>query len=323
MQTPEDEMFMNRCVQLAALGLGKVQPNPMVGAVVVHQNKIIGEGYHHQYGQPHAEVNAIASVRDTSLLKESTLYVSLEPCSHFGKTPPCADAIIKHGIPKVVIGTTDPHDKVNGNGVRKLLSAGVEVIEHVCEDECRELNKRFFTYHQQHRPYIILKWAQTSDGYMDIDRSTSDSPHDYWITNPALKVIVHKWRSEEDAILVGYNTVLNDKPQLTTRLYPGKNPKRYVLAREEEVLDGYYSPLPMDLSEAMGKLYEQKIQSVIVEGGRKTLDRFLEAGLWDEARILVGAQKWGMGTKGPQMPLFPQTVQHIDDNQILYVRRHV
>lgn len=323
MQTPEDELFMRRCVQLAALGLGKVQPNPMVGAVIVHQNRIIGEGYHHQYGQPHAEVNAIASVRDTSLLKESTLYVSLEPCSHFGKTPPCADAIIQQGIPKVVVGTTDPHDKVNGNGIKKLRDAGVEVIEHVCENECRELNKRFFTYHQQHRPYIILKWAQTSDGFMDVDRFASDSPHDYWITNPALKVIVHKWRSEEDAILVGYNTVLNDKPQLTTRLFPGKNPKRYVLSREEEVSDGYYSQLPMDLSTAMEKLYEQKVQSVIVEGGRKTLDRFLEAGLWDEARILVGAPKWGKGTKAPQIPLFPQTVQHIDDNQILYVRRHL
>lgn len=324
MQTPEDEMFMRRCVQLAALGLGKVQPNPMVGAVIVHQNRIIGEGYHHQYGQPHAEVNAIASVRDISLLKESTLYVSLEPCSHFGKQPPCADAIIQWGIPKVVVGTTDPHDKVNGNGIKKLKDAGVEVVEHVCEEECRELNKRFFTYHQQCRPYIILKWAQTADGYMDIDRSNAAEHKSYWITNPALKVVVHKWRSEEDAILVGYNTVLNDKPQLTTRLYPGKNPKRFVLSRtEEEVSEGYYSPLPMDLSEAMGKLYEQKVQSVIVEGGRKTLDRFLEVGLWDEARILVGAQQWGKGTKAPQIPMPPQTVQHIDDNQILYVRRHL
>lgn len=324
MQTPEDELFMHRCVQLAALGLGKVQPNPMVGAVIVHKNQIIGEGYHHQYGQPHAEVNALASVHDPSLLKESTLYVSLEPCSHFGKTPPCADAIIKHGIPKVVVGTTDPHDKVNGNGIRKLKDAGIEVIEHVCEEECRELNKRFFTYHKHRRPYIILKWAQTADGFMDIDRSNTDVPQNYWITNPALRVIVHKWRSEEDAVLVGYNTVLNDKPQLTTRLYPGKSPKRYVLSKGlGEVSEGYYGALSMDLSEAMEELYVQKIQSVIVEGGRKTLDRFLEHGLWDEARVLVGAQKWGKGMKAPQIPLPPQNVQHINDNQILYVRRHL
>ncbi len=320
----EDEKYMHRCLQLAELGLGKVQPNPMVGAVLVHQSTIIGEGYHHEYGQPHAEVNAIASVSDPSLLKGSTLYVSLEPCSHFGKTPPCADAIIRHGIPKVVIGTTDPHDKVNGHGIQKLLDAGIEVVQHVCEPECRELNKRFFTYHLHQRPYIILKWAQTADGYMDIDRSSPSEIQKYWISNEALKVIVHKWRSEEDAILVGYNTVIHDRPQLTTRLYPGKDPKRYVMCRENSTADlSHYTQLPMDLSAAMQTLYADRVQSVIVEGGRKTLDRFIAAGLWDEARILTGPQCWGKGIKAPSLPEKPDYVQQIDDNQIFYVRRHL
>lgn len=183
-----DETYMRRCLQLAALGLGKTSPNPMVGAVVVHEGMVIGEGYHHRCGESHAEINAINSVKDKALLNESTLYVNLEPCSHFGKTPPCADAIIRHGIPKVVIGSIDYHDKVNGAGVRKLRAAGVEVVENVCREECEELNKRFFTFHRKHRPYIILKWAQTLDGFMDIDRSTGDATS-YWITNPALKVL--------------------------------------------------------------------------------------------------------------------------------------
>ena len=320
----EDEKYMYRCLQLAKLGLGKVQPNPMVGAVIVHQNRIIGEGYHHQYGQPHAEVNALASVHDKNLLKESTLYVSLEPCSHFGKTPPCADTIIHHRIPKVVIGTTDPHDKVNGNGIQKLKDAGVEVVQHICEKECQELNKRFFTYHLLHRPYIILKWAQTADGYMDIDRSNPTIISDYWITNQSLKVIVHKWRSEEDAILVGYNTVVNDHPQLNTRLYPGKNPKRYVICRKFNDIDSqYYTPLSTDLPTALQTLYDQHVQSVIVEGGQKTLERFISADLWDEARILIGNQLWGKGTKAPVLPNQPQLIQQVDDNKILYVRRHL
>ena len=223
-----DETYMRRCLQLAALGLGSTSPNPMVGAVIVRDGVIIGEGYHHRCGEAHAEVNAINSVNDKELLKSSTLYVNLEPCSHFGKTPPCADAIIRHGIPKVVIGSIDYHDKVNGNGVRKLREAGVQVVENVCREECEELNRRFFTFHRKHRPYIILKWAQTRDGFMDIDRSEGNV-NSYWITNYALKVLTHKWRSEEDAILVGYRTMQNDRPQLTTREYPGKDPQRFVM----------------------------------------------------------------------------------------------
>ncbi len=318
-----DEFYMQRCLQLAALGLGKTSPNPMVGAVIVHNGKIIGEGYHHQCGQAHAEVNAINSVKDTELLKESTLYVNLEPCSHFGKTPPCADAIIRYGIPKVVIGSIDYHDKVNGAGVRKLREAGVEVVENVCEADCEDLNKRFFTFHQKQRPYIILKWAQTRDGFMDIDRSSSETTT-YWITNPALKVLVHKWRSEEDAILVGYNTMRNDHPQLTTREYPGKDPQRFVMQRGTDIISELsYTPLSDNAKEAIQQLYNLKIQSVIIEGGKKTLEKFLEIGLWDEARILVGNQCWGKGVKAPKMPEMPEKTVQIDDNLLMYVRRHL
>ena len=318
-----DETYMRRCLQLAALGLGKTSPNPMVGAVVVHEGMVIGEGYHHRCGESHAEINAINSVKDKALLNESTLYVNLEPCSHFGKTPPCADAIIRHGIPKVVIGSIDYHDKVNGAGVRKLRAAGVEVVENVCREECEELNKRFFTFHRKHRPYIILKWAQTLDGFMDIDRSTGDATS-YWITNPALKVLSHKWRGEEDAILVGFRTMQNDRPQLTTREYPGKDPQRFVMQRGEELFSPLpCTPLPDHAKKAVEKLYQLNIQSVIVEGGRKTLEKFLEAELWDEARILVGNQTWGSGLPAPKMPGIPQKTVIINDNRLIYVRRQL
>ena len=314
---------MQRCLQLARLGLGSVQPNPMVGAVIVHNGLIIGEGYHHRYGESHAEVNALAAVKDKSLLAESTLYVNLEPCSHFGKTPPCADAIIRHRIPHVVVGTMDCHDKVNGAGIAKLRAAGIDVTVGVCEAECEELNRRFFTFHRHQRPYVILKWAQTADGFMDVDRSDGQ-PHEYWITNPALRVLVHKWRSEEDAILVGYNTMRNDRPQLTTRLYPGKNPQRFVMQRGQDVI----APLPctavsMDVKECLQHLYEQRIQSVIVEGRRKPLNRFIASGLWDEARVLVGEATWGKGLPAPALPDSPQRQERVDNNTILYVRRHL
>ena len=223
----------------------------------------------------------------------------------------------------MVIGSIDYHDKVNGNGVRKLREAGVEVVENVCEADCEELNKRFFTFHQQHRPYIILKWAQTRDGFMDIDRNGSETTS-YWITNPALKVLTHKWRSEEDAILVGYNTMCNDRPQLTTREYPGKDPQRFVMQRGTDVIaDLPYTPLSEKAEEAIQQLYNLKIQSVIIEGGKKTLEKFLEIGLWDEARILVGNQTWGKGLKAPKIPETPEKTVQIDDNLLMYVRRHL
>ena len=318
-----NEVYMSRCLQLAALGLGKVQPNPMVGAVIVHQDKIIGEGWHRQYGQAHAEINAFASVKQPELLKESTMYVSLEPCSHFGKTPPCADAIIRHGIPKVVIGTVDSNAKVNGGGIKKLQDAGIEVVTGVLQDQCKELNRRFFTFHEQKRPYVILKWAMTRNGYMDIDRQQNPAGQ-YWITNHELKTLVHQWRSEEDAILVGYNTMVNDKPQLTTRLFPGKDPQRYVCQRNPENSESdYYQQISENPAEALHQLYDKKIQSVIVEGGHKTLQRFIDSGLWDEARILIGDQLWESGVKAPLLDGICVKEEIIHNNTIRYVRRHL
>lgn len=321
MQT--DERFMRRCLQLAELGLGQTSPNPLVGAVIVRNGVIIGEGYHHKCGEAHAEINAINSVKDKELLKDSTLYVNLEPCSHFGKTPPCADAIIRCEIPKVVIGTVDFNAKVNGSGIQKLRSAGIEVVTDVCKKESEEINRRFFTFHREKRPYIILKWAQTADGFMDIDRKL-DPQKSNWISNKALKVLVHKWRSEEDAILVGYNTMKNDHPQLTTREYPGKDPRRFVMQRDVEIIsEKNYNILPDQVEEAVKSLYELGVQSVIVEGGNKTLSKFINADLWDEARVLVGDICWGRGLKAPQIPDIPQKIEMIDNNRLIYVRRHV
>ncbi|MBQ7550096.1 MAG: bifunctional diaminohydroxyphosphoribosylaminopyrimidine deaminase/5-amino-6-(5-phosphoribosylamino)uracil reductase RibD [Bacteroidales bacterium] len=313
-----DEAYMQRCLQLAALGLGKVQPNPMVGAVIVHNNSIIGEGFHQQYGQSHAEVNAIQSVNDKSKLAESTIYVSLEPCSHYGKTPPCADLLIQWKIPRVVVGTTDPHQKVNGQGISKLKNAGVQVKVGVLEDECRFLNRRFFAYHQKKRPYIILKWAQSSDGFMDIDRANGH--REYWITNKEMRILSHKWRSEEQAILVGYNTYCNDHPQLTTREYPGNNPQRYIMVNKgiPYSISKDYNILPNQLDEVIDTLYHHQIQSVIIEGGRKTLDLFLQADLWDEARVFIGNQKLGQGGQAPAIPALPDKETAINHNLLRY-----
>lgn len=326
----DHEKYMRRCLELAALGAGFVSPNPMVGAVIVHQNKIIGEGYHQKYGQPHAEVNAINAVLErfenaAELLKEATIYVSLEPCAHFGKTPPCADLIIKHKIPKVVIGCRDPFVQVDGKGIEKLRNARIKVIENVLEAECLELNKRFFTRVLKQRPYVILKWAQTQDQFF--------APKDgrqQWISGLLAKKLTHQWRSEEDAVLVGKNTAAADNPQLNNRYQPNaKQPKRVVLDRRLELdkdlhlfdqsvetlifneiktaLEGklkYISLEDFDLylpQYILFQLYLQDIQSVIIEGGAKTLQLFIEAGLWDEARIFTSKTQWGKGVKTPEI----------------------
>jgi len=320
---PQHLEYMRRCFQLASLGLEQVQPNPMVGAVIVANGIIIGEGWHRKYGLAHAEIDAINAVKEKELLKKSTLYVNLEPCSHFGKTPPCADAIIQYQIPEVVIANTDPNEKVNGSGIYRLKEAGISVITPVLEEEGKELNRRFFTFHQKKRPYIILKWAQTSDGFMDIERE-NNSQENYWITNVPLRTIVHQWRSEEDAIAIGYNTLYNDKPQLTTRFYLGKNPKRFVITNgKTEVEAAGFSVLPEHLDEMMKILHQQKVQSIIIEGGRKTLERFLSADLWDEVRILIGNQHWRKGMKAPALPARPQKEVVVEDNTIQYVRRYL
>jgi diaminohydroxyphosphoribosylaminopyrimidine deaminase/5-amino-6-(5-phosphoribosylamino)uracil reductase len=233
-----DEKYMLRCLELAKDGFGNVAPNPMVGCVIVCEGKIIGEGYHQEYGKAHAEVNAIHSVRDKSLLQKSTLYVNLEPCAHFGKTPPCANLIVEHNIPRVVIGCVDSYSEVSGKGIEKLRNAGIEVTVGILENESLELNKRFFTFHNKKRPYVILKWAETQDGFIDVDRpldKSRDTTADNWITSPLSKQLVHKWRSEEAAIMVGTTTVLNDNPQLNVREWKGKNPTRIVIDLQDRL----------------------------------------------------------------------------------------
>ena len=322
----EHEKYMRRCLELAALASGNVSPNPLVGAVAVYENKIIGEGYHQHFGGPHAEVNAVQDVlkheHGAELLKKAVLYVSLEPCSHFGKTPPCTELIIRHEIPKVVIGCLDPFDAVNGRGIDQLKEYGVEVIEGVLKEECEELNKRFFTRIRHSRPYIILKWAQTADGYF----APADGSQK-WITSPLSRALVHRWRSEEDAILVGKNTALADNPKLNVRDWKGRNPKRVVIDRnltlpsvlhlfdqtsetivfnalKTETNDKvkYIAPENFDhyLPQYIAfQLYLMDIQSLLIEGGVKTLNLFLNAGLWDEARIFTGPQIWADGIKAP------------------------
>ena len=324
-----NEKYMQRCLELAALGLSSVSPNPMVGAVIVHEDQIIGEGYHHQYGQAHAEVNAVNAAiskyaNAEELFKNSTIYVSLEPCAHYGKTPPCADLIIKHRIPRVVVGCRDPFEQVNGKGIEKLQEAGIEVTVGVLEEECKWLNRRFFTRVREKRPYIILKWAQTSDGFFALADGSQ-----FWITGQESRILVHKWRSEEDAVLVGKNTVLADNPQLNVRHWVGKSPKRVVIDRHLELkrnLNIYnqstetlvFNSVKTDIDAKIKyialedfdrfvpqyilfQLYLQDVQSVIIEGGAYTLNSFIEAGLWDEARIFTGKAVLGQGIKAPHI----------------------
>lgn len=327
-----EELLMQRCIKLAAAGLGRVSPNPMVGSLIVHQDIIIGEGFHQNFGGPHAEVNAINDVKDKSLLKNSTLYVTLEPCSHHGKTPPCADLIISHGIPKVIIGMTDPNPIVAGKGIQKLKKAGIETIVGVCEEQCRYLNRRFITNHEKKRPFIILKWAKTIDGFIDIDRTQnkSFSRDEYWITNNALRILVHKWRSEEDAIVIGKQTLINDNPTLNVRDWVGKQPIRIVIADKVPKTDDFnlfkapgkillfhneanlshqnieylhYDSGDNSLTEILDTLYNKGISSIIVEGGKTILNSFISQNLWDEARILTGNKHFGRGLTSPNIPV--------------------
>jgi diaminohydroxyphosphoribosylaminopyrimidine deaminase/5-amino-6-(5-phosphoribosylamino)uracil reductase len=319
------EQYMRRCIQLARLGAGHVAPNPMVGAVLVHEDRIIGEGFHERYGQPHAEVNCLVSVKeeDEHLITDSTMYVSLEPCAHHGKTPPCADLIVSKKIPKVVIGSTDPYIEVRGKGIEKLKKAGIEVTTGVLENECIELNKRFFRFHKQHRPYVILKWAQSSNGKMArADRAR------FAISNGLSQRLVHKWRSEEASILVGTNTAFFDDPDLGNRFWHGANPIRLVVDmelrlpsslkifnkeipsiifnRHQHTLDeidfrsahplgkdgvAYYQvSVDVDLvQQIMHALYQMKIQSVLVEGGARLLQSFIDEGCWDEIRLITNS----------------------------------
>lgn len=326
---------MRRCIQLANRAGGYNAPNPRVGALIVYQNQIIGEGYHQQYGQAHAEVNAVASVAEEhrQFLSQSTIYVTLEPCFHYGKTPPCVDLILEHQIPRVVIACTDPFEKVAGQSIKKLKERGVEVVVGVLEEEATWLARRFFTNVQQKRPYVLLKFAQSKDGFI------GNINEEIAISNAMSKRLVHKWRSEEAAILVGTNTALVDDPQLNNRLYFGRNPLRLVLDRQLRlpeqlhIFDGRIETwvftaendcpkrkgvrfITLDFDEhlierILDYLYQQKIQSVMVEGGRQLLQSFIDAGLWDEARVFVGNKRLGDGVAAPIIP-----VQYLEKEQI-------
>ncbi len=307
--------YMLRCLQLAQYGQGKVSPNPMVGAVVVHHDKIIGEGYHQEYGSAHAEVNAIRSVQDQQLLCESTLYVNLEPCSHYGKTPPCTELILEKKIPQVVVGIQDPYPQVAGRGIQQLRNAGVEVVVGFMQEACEELNKRFLTFFQKKRPYVILKWAQSSDGFMDKKREIGDGNEPVKFSSGITRMLMHKQRTEEDAILVGTRTVLLDNPWLTVRHWKGRNPLRIVMDRKGIIPPGSYvkdtstptlvwnNPHALnnqdDVATLLSHLYDRQIQSVIVEGGAAVLNSFIQTGLWDEANVETSDFPLGSGVAAP------------------------
>lgn len=343
MQREEDDKFMTRCLDLAVKGEGMTRPNPLVGAVVVHRGEIIGEGYHIRAGGPHAEVIAIGSVSDRSLLRESVLYVSLEPCSHQGKTPPCTDLIIETGIPRIVAGTIDTSDKVSGRGIDKLRNAGREVVTGVLENECRLVNRRFFTFSEKKRPYITLKWAQSADGFIDTERPKGNGTGPYWISGKPERVLVHKWRSEEQAIMVGAGTVRTDKPALNVRLWGGNDPLKIILTgtgnlqdyltykeennstyvfsyRDEETagnsiwvrLDGNI-PAAITVSEY---LYNQGIQSLFIEGGAMVLNHFIENCLWDEARIFTGSAMFERGVKAPVIKGLIKQVRDFESSRL-------
>ncbi|MFT5761901.1 MAG: diaminohydroxyphosphoribosylaminopyrimidine deaminase [Polaribacter sp.] len=327
MHISQHEKYIQRCLQIAKNGIGTARPNPSVGAVVVLNDVIIGEGFTSAYGGNHAEVNAINAVKDKSQLKEATIYVTLEPCSHFGKTPPCADLIVKHQFKNVVIGCLDANILVTGKGIELLKKAGINVVVGVLENECLEHHKRFFTVQNKKRPYIILKWAETKSGFVAPLKKKSNNP--VWISNQYSQQLVHKWRSEEHAILVGTNTVIEDNPKLNVRSWSGNNPIRIVLDRslripktanvfdesvqtifltekrsknQEERDNVVFEEInfPENIAEQICKvLYKHQIQSVIIEGGTQTLQTFIDANLWDEARVFIGENEFKNGIKGP------------------------
>jgi diaminohydroxyphosphoribosylaminopyrimidine deaminase/5-amino-6-(5-phosphoribosylamino)uracil reductase len=337
---------MKRCLELARLGAGNVSPNPMVGCVIVYDDTIIGEGYHEKYGEAHAEVNAINRVENTDLLQKSTLYVSLEPCAHYGLTPPCSDLIIEKKIPRVVVGTIDSFAKVAGKGIEKMKKAGIEVQVGILENECRTINKRFFTFFEKKRPYIFLKWAETTDGFIDFDRSRSEYGEPSWITGEKALLRVHQMRATEDAILVGTNTALKDNPSLTVRNCEGTNPVRLVidnklrLPKDLKLFDNSVKTLVFNslkdeesgnlefikinfdrniLPQVLKILYIKRIQSVIIEGGKKLLDSFIQQNLWDEAYRFVGYKNFHNGIKAPAIANpFSELIEFDSDKLYIY-----
>lgn len=340
----QDEHYMARCIQLAKLGMGNVAPNPMVGAVIVHEQKIIGEGYHKKYGEAHAEVNAIQAVIDQSLLSQSTIYVSLEPCSHHGKTPPCADLLVEKKFKRVVIGCRDANSNVDGKGIQRLRNAGIESTVGILEDECRNVNKRFFTWHEKKRPFVILKWAQTKNGLID---SGIQNDKVNWVSVPEVQTIVHTWRSQNQAILVGRKTIENDNPTLTVRVVKGTNPIRVILDSnlqlpqhrkifnedaETIIINKQISKSTnnvhfikideMNVNTILDALYNFGIQSVLIEGGRATLQSFIDSKIWDEARVIFGQKTFRQGTKAPTIDRAPSSVeQFFGDTIVTYLNK--
>jgi diaminohydroxyphosphoribosylaminopyrimidine deaminase / 5-amino-6-(5-phosphoribosylamino)uracil reductase len=342
-----NEKYMSRCLDLAILGEGDVSPNPMVGSVIVYRDKIIGEGFHQKYGHPHAEVNAINSVKDPRLLEAGVLYVNLEPCSHYGHTPPCSDLIIRKNIPKVVIGTLDPFAEVAGRGVDKMRKAGIEVDVGILASECYELNRRFFTFHNKRRPYVILKWAQTADGFIDMKREKTRIGEPVWITGETALRLVHKIRSAEDAILVGTNTALNDNPSLTVRNWSGRNPLRAVIDRElrlpqtlnlfngksktiifnsrKNSLTETLSFVKLDFKkdivpQILNSLFERQILSLVIEGGKILLESFIKSRQWDEAHIFIGNKMFFDGITAPKTEGKIIDNINIDNDRLIVLR---
>jgi diaminohydroxyphosphoribosylaminopyrimidine deaminase/5-amino-6-(5-phosphoribosylamino)uracil reductase len=337
------ELYMQRALQLAQLGGVAVAPNPMVGAVIVHNDRIIGEGYHQLFGKAHAEVRAIENVQDPSLLSESTIYVTLEPCAHTGKTPPCALLLIRSGIQKVIIATIDPYAEVAGKGIEMLQNAGIDVTVGVLEKEAQFLNRRFFTFHQRQRPYTILKWAETKDGFIDAPRTENDSNEIRWISQPETQVINHTWRSQEQVILVGWKTIQNDNPSLTTRAIQGANPIRMVIDPQLKapttatvfsdglptlVINSVHSAkkgavewIQMDtitIASIQKLCYDRGIASLIVEGGSYTHQSFIAENTWDEARVIQGTNQFHDGTPAAKISGLPTEIQSFGQDSIYY-----
>jgi len=337
-----DEIYMRRCFELASHGLGSTRTNPLVGSVIVHEGRIIGEGYHHEYGGPHAEVNAIRNVKDKSLLPQSTIYINLEPCSHFGKTPPCSTLILNNRIPRVVISNADPFPSVSGRGIAALRNAGVEVVEDVLKEEGAFLNRRFLTFHEKKRPYVVLKWAETEDGFIDINRQAGDPVGTNWITDEVARTLVHKWRSEEAGLLVGTNTIIADNPKLNVRRWSGNSPLRIAFDRDGRVPDssnildssqdtlmftcvqekysGRTNSILIDheyaLEDILKELYDLKILSILVEGGQQILNAFIFEDLWDEARVFKGEMTFSQGVRAPELPVSPSETIPFDGSEL-------
>ncbi|MEP1034542.1 bifunctional diaminohydroxyphosphoribosylaminopyrimidine deaminase/5-amino-6-(5-phosphoribosylamino)uracil reductase RibD [Ekhidna sp.] len=338
----DDLRYMKRALELAELGIGHVSPNPMVGCVIVHDGVIIGEGYHQKYGEAHAEVNAIQSVKDHSLLPESTAYVTLEPCAHQGKTPPCADLLAEKKLKRVVVACRDPFSQVNGKGIEKLKTAGIEIKLGILKDEAEALNKRFFTSVQKQRPYVVLKWAQTADGF--VARENYDSK---WISNKHSRQLVHKWRTEEDAILVGKNTAIYDDPWLTAREWVGRNPIRilldsnlevkkssnlfnadattYVLNSLKEERQKNIEWVKTDMNNpwsVLRQLHENKIQSVIIEGGSQVLNSFINEDCWDEARVFISENTFEKGISAPIIEAPIEKEESVFNDQLITYKNY-